>query len=243
MALVLGLGAATAQAQDPRQSFVEANLLGIFYHELGHALIDVLQLPVFGQEEDAADVASVILITSIFDAETVTDMAYDTSLGFWGEALNAEDAGHGVAWWDVHGPDEQRFFNNVCLFYGADPDAREDFAQDMGLPVDRADGCEEEFDLAYDSWGAVLDDVSGTGDTLELGRAEGGWDSSLTARIIAAEVQALNDSIALPETLSIHVETCGEANAWFDPDAREIVMCLEFAPHLETLFDLVNAEG
>ena len=46
-----------AAADEEREAFVEANLLGIFYHELGHALIDILQLPVFGQEEDAADVA------------------------------------------------------------------------------------------------------------------------------------------------------------------------------------------
>lgn len=34
-----------AIADDAREAFVEANLLGVFYHELGHALIDILQLP------------------------------------------------------------------------------------------------------------------------------------------------------------------------------------------------------
>ncbi|MBA4350919.1 MAG: hypothetical protein C0427_06690, partial [Rhodobacter sp.] len=37
-------------------------MLAIFYHELGHALIDVMQLPVLGLEEDAADVLSVVMI-------------------------------------------------------------------------------------------------------------------------------------------------------------------------------------
>ena len=39
-----------------------------------------------------------------------------------------------MTWSDVHGPDLQRFYNLVCLFYGADPDTRDDFAADMNLP-------------------------------------------------------------------------------------------------------------
>lgn len=33
-----------------KDDFVEANILGIFYHELGHALIDIEDIPIFGQE-------------------------------------------------------------------------------------------------------------------------------------------------------------------------------------------------
>ncbi len=32
-------------AQDDTSGFVEANILGIFYHELGHAVIDVEGVP------------------------------------------------------------------------------------------------------------------------------------------------------------------------------------------------------
>ena len=40
--------------------FVTSNLISVFYHELGHAVIDTMQVPIFGQEEDAADVFSTI---------------------------------------------------------------------------------------------------------------------------------------------------------------------------------------
>ena len=34
---------AHAQSMDRQQAFVEANILGIFYHELGHAVIDLME--------------------------------------------------------------------------------------------------------------------------------------------------------------------------------------------------------
>ena len=136
-----------ASADEQREAFVEANLLGIFYHELGHALIDILQLPVFGQEEDAADVASILLIDVFYEEEAAQALAYDAAFGFLGEAAAAAD----IAYWDTHGPDEQRFYNTVCLFYGANPEAREEFAIDLGLPPERAETCPDEFALALDS--------------------------------------------------------------------------------------------
>ncbi|KIC51488.1 hypothetical protein RA29_05385 [Tateyamaria sp. ANG-S1] len=221
--------ASPAVANDEREAFVEANLLGIFYHELGHALIDILALPVFGQEEDAADVASVLLIDGLYDEEAAQALAYDTAFGFLAEADFAGD----VAYWDVHGPDEQRFYNTVCLFYGANPDAREDFAIDLGLPEERAETCPEEFQLALDSWGPAFDEITGRGDSILF--ADGGHNL-LTTEVMAAEVAALNEDFELPTTLVVRVESCGEANAFYDLGTTEIIMCTEFEDHLRALY-------
>ncbi|WP_299138085.1 DUF4344 domain-containing metallopeptidase [uncultured Tateyamaria sp.] len=219
-----------AAADEAQDAFVEANLLGIFYHELGHALIDVLGLPVFGQEEDAADVASILMIDAFYDEEAAQDLAYDASFGFLAEA----DAAGDVAYWDVHGPDEQRFYNTVCLFYGGNPDARDDFASDMGLPEDRAETCAEEYEQALDSWGAAFDEISGAGESLAF---VDGDAPSLTSDVIAAEVAALNADFLLPEAVTVRVEPCGEANAFYDPQNVAIIMCTEFEGHLRHLYD------
>jgi len=58
-----------AGAQEP-SDFVESNILGIFYHELGHAVIDTENVPIFGQEEDAADVFSIFMVDALFDGQT-----------------------------------------------------------------------------------------------------------------------------------------------------------------------------
>ncbi len=218
-------------ADEAEDAFVEANILGIFYHELGHALIDVMEMPVFGQEEDAADVASILLIDHLFEPESALAMAYDVANGFWAEAVaNADDP---VPYWDVHGPDEQRFYNTVCLFYGGDPDTRDDFAEDMELPEERAEYCVEEYELAADSWGAVFDDLTQGGEPMVF-RAE--IDGSFTARIIAAEVEALNADFGFPEAILVTTEDCGEANAFYDPSDTAIIMCEEFEDHLRVLY-------
>jgi len=223
-----GALALAAPAGADEQAFVEANILGIFYHEFGHALIDILGLPVFGQEEDAADVASILMIDAFYDEEAAQALAYDAAFGFWAEAEISDE----VAYWAVHGLDEQRFYNTVCLFYGANPEDRDDFAADMGLPEERAETCPEEFELANDSWGPAFDEITGSGQTM---RYDGGGNS-LTAQLIAEEVAALNADFALPDILTIRVEDCGEANAFYDLDEVAIIMCTEFEDHLKLLY-------
>lgn len=229
---------AVAASADPAEdAFVEANLLGIFYHELGHAMIDLMQLPVFGQEEDAADVASILLIDTLFEAETALDLAYDASFGFAAEAILRDEETQDIAWWDSHGPDEQRFYNTVCIFYGANPDDREDFADDMGLPAERAEICPEEFALAWESWGPVLDDLMAPkGLPLVYRSAHKG----LLAELIADEVAALNEVFLWPEQLTVVVDDCDEANAFYDASVPEVVVCREFEPHLRHLFQLTE---
>jgi len=60
-AATLAAGTATAD-----EAFVEANIIGIFYHELGHALVGILRFPIFEQEEDAVDIFSIFLIAVLF---------------------------------------------------------------------------------------------------------------------------------------------------------------------------------
>ena len=228
------LAATPAMGQD--SEFVDANILGIFYHELGHAVIDIEGVPIFGQEEDAADVFSIFLIDAFWEEEDAEALAYHAASGFWAEAIWRSDTEDTIAWWDTHSPDERRFYNTVCLFYGANPDEREDYAQDLELPEERAASCGEEYDLAADSWGGVLDAMveRGPGKTLKFTPGE-----SLTATLLADEVSALNAEMSLSRPLTIVVETCGEANAFYDPESVQITMCLEFEDHLRALEDLL----
>lgn len=215
------------------EAFVEANLIATFYHELGHAVIEIEAVPIFGQEEDAADVFSVMMIQTIYEAESAEAIAYDAALGFWAEAEERQRMSDEIPWWDVHGPDEQRFYNTVCLFFGADPKKRRAFARDMELPQDRAERCEAEYSLAEASWGPILDEMTdrGPGKTI---RFKGRTDS-LTAKLLKQEVDDLNALMSLAGRLTVEVEACGEANAFFDPETSTITLCREFEANLRRL--------
>ena len=238
MAAGLAPAASAELQQDSReelQAYVESNLLGIFYHELGHALVDVLDLPIFGQEEDAADVLSVFLIDALYDEDSAVALAYDTAFGFLDEA----DAAGEPAYWDVHGPDLQRYYNLVCIFYGANPEEREDVAEDLGLPENRAESCPFEYDQAADSWGGALDSIASSkgGSSFRLGALDRSTPgASLTSDVVSAEAGALNLDFKLPAKVTVTVKSCGEANAFYDPEAREIVMCAEFADELAEIY-------
>lgn len=221
------------------EAFVEANLIAILYHELGHAIIDIEEVPIFGQEEDAVDVFSIFLIDLFYQDETALDLARDAAWGFEGEAILRDSE---VTYWGVHGPDEQRYFNTVCLFFGADPVGRAGFAEEMGLPQERAEYCPDEYEQANASWGEVVYELTGrpweTATVIYDG--EIGADASLTEQIIGQEIALLSEDLVLSQPLSVVVENCGEANAFYDPNTVEIIICAEFEDHLFEMWSQIQ---
>lgn len=234
------LAATGAGADTLRERFVAHNILGIFYHELGHALIDRRQIPIFGQEEDAADVLSAIMIDAFFDNDLAVEIGTGTALTFLSDAEKLREAGEEPYYAAVHGLDEQRYYNLVCLIYGADPDLRSELPEELGLPEDRAETCPDEFDLANASWGAVLDEMEegAPGDSFRVVRdPDAGAGADLLEAVLTEEAAAMNADFVLEAPLIIRIAYCGEANAFYDLDTTEITMCTEFVPYLEEARD------
>jgi hypothetical protein len=211
--------------------FVTSNLLATFYHELGHAVIDVLQLPVLGREEDAADTLSSLLIHAIWDEDTATAMTYDVSWAFALYDAEAEAAGA-----DEHSLDLQRYYNLVCLYYGASPEVREDVAAELELPPDRAEGCPSEFEQADAAWGVMLEGLELVAGGKGL-RMVGVLKGDPIAELLQVEVDDLNKTYGLPEWVDVTVEACGTANAFYDPSKRRITICREYAADLLRLWE------
>lgn len=224
------LAAEFVMPDDPSAAqFVTSNIIGTLYHELGHALIDQLQLPVLGREEDAADTLSALLINDVWTEDSAKDMITDNANAYLMYDARSTDQGDTPPYWDVHGLDLQRYYNLICLFYGASPDSRGDLVKQFDLPAERSEGCADEFDQANGSWGALLNDLPPTGKGLRLARPYG---TDPIAAILAAEITTLNERYALPEWVDIAVDDCGEANAFYDPETRSITVCREYADEL-----------
>lgn len=236
---ILCLSFATAggagQMDKKNADFVAANLIAVYYHELGHALIDILKLPIYGQEEDAADVLSAVLIHEFFAEETAVRIAYATAFGFLGETSIRNASKQEVEYSDVHGPDLQRYYTFVCLFYGANPTQRSAVARDLELPEERIGSCAREFELAGNSWGPVIDKLSerGAGRTIRfLADYRTGDHGKLAIDVIETEVASMNETMSLPKRLLVRVESCATVNAFYDAKTREIIMCTELAEWL-----------
>lgn len=225
LALTLGL-AMPAQASDA-EDFVTSNVISALYHEFGHALIHLTDASVLGREEDAVDTLAVILLDALWEEESAQLLTAMTALSFELAAQENEDP----AYWDVHGHNMQRYYNQICLFYGANPDARAELASDFELPEQRAATCVEEFDLASASWEAVLEPlkIEGTGRTI----AFYGDTSSDIGALLDSEVADLNEIFTLPQSVTVAYAPCGEENAFYDPSTVTITICTEYVEFLE----------
>ncbi len=84
----------------------------IFYHELGHAFVDVFDLPITGREEDVADQLSVFIVSESWDAGE--DSALAGAQYFYTH-------GGSSAFWDEHSLSEQRVYNIICWLFGRSP--------------------------------------------------------------------------------------------------------------------------
>jgi hypothetical protein len=119
---------------------VVGSYAGVVLHEAGHAVFDMLDVPVFGREEDAADaIATFIALQFSKDvARTVTrGYAY-----FWSVLGNPKEW---KEYSDEHGTSSQRFYNTLCLGYGGDPQTFKEFVDKGWLPKERAANCVAEY--------------------------------------------------------------------------------------------------
>lgn len=224
----------TTEDIDPVQRFVNSNVAETLYHELAHALIDKLDLPVFGPEEFAADMFALVMINELHSEAEVRQIAYDVAAAYQAGAVKEHRASDS-AMWDLHGTDEQRYYNVACMIYGADPDIRGDIARDLDLPDERAETCPEEYTNLSDAWNGVLDQVAAgaPAQTLHVD-----WtlnDENPTTQFVMDEVDRLNRIMALPEDVAVSIIPCDEANAFYDSWESEIIICTEFGDYLAEL--------
>jgi hypothetical protein len=143
-----------APAQDlpigvSRADTVIGAALDIFLHETGHAVFNMLQVPVLGREEDAADQFSAYIMLRLSKDEArrmILGSAYHHAIRMQATqvAVSLESFS------DEHSTPAQRAFNVLCIAYGADKKLFADVVEKNLLPKRRAESCGIEYeDLAF----------------------------------------------------------------------------------------------
>jgi Putative metallopeptidase len=88
-------------------------------HEMGHALFDILDIPLLGQPEDAADEFSAYMLLDLGNEEAhrfILGAAYS----YANYMKNPRVTVSITAFADSHGAPMQRYYNLLCMAYGAD---------------------------------------------------------------------------------------------------------------------------
>lgn len=233
---------------DDRALFVIGNTLFTVYHELGHALIELLDLPVIGREEDAVDgFAALSMIPT--EPDEIRDALIVAVADGWRLQSDRHGNSGEPAFWAEHALEEQRHFAIVCWMVGSDQEGFYDFALDSGLPDERIETCRDDFIRMKTGWERLL--AAYRPASSASGGSEGKPirvlfdEPSAQHRHLAGFLQEQNllervivdfkDSIALPVPIVIRFASCDEANAYWSGQEREVTVCYELIDEYDSM--------
>ena len=213
--------------------FVAGNLLFALYHEGGHMLVSELEISVLAQEEDTVD--NLATLTMLADDSNDMDLFLTQAMIGWFLIANEND--DDLIFYDEHGLDRQRGYKMLCLMVGADEDAFLELAKDLGLPEQRIKNCAFDYDQASASWEVVTGPYLRDSDT-PAGRinvVHGPAPQGLESMAIFLKESELMEEVArqldtlydLPRDVTFRSAACGMENTFWDPRAREVILCHE----------------
>ncbi len=128
-------------------------LMHTLFHELGHALVNMYQLPIVGKEEDAVDSLANVLLIEFYNEGQETVLSAADLFDLESEDKNEFEE---ADFWDEHSLDEQRYYSTLCHVYGSDPDNYASAIENTDMSDDRAELCIEEYEAAVRNWFKLL---------------------------------------------------------------------------------------
>lgn len=145
--------AAYYDTEEEIEDAVNGSFLFTVFHEVGHALIDVLEIPFTSREEDAADS---LAAWWLIDGDDGEESAISGALSFYtdpDEATEIEESDFE----DEHSLSQQRYYTLTCLVYGSDPVQYANLLEEEWLTEARAEQCPAEFERLTSTWYTLLD--------------------------------------------------------------------------------------
>jgi hypothetical protein len=113
-------------------------------HEVGHAMFDLLKVPILGNEEDAADQFSTYLMLRL-GSDQARRLILGAAYYFRKYIQDPNVTTQLKAFSDAHSQPQERFFNLLCMAYGANSAMFAELVTKDYLPKQRAMGCPREY--------------------------------------------------------------------------------------------------
>lgn len=238
--------------------FVLGATAGIFFHELGHALIDVLELPAVGNQEDVVDEFSTFVLIAAAQNDPAFYRAAVNTANFWFLQWERRTEAGTIPFWDSHGLTKKRGINILCLLYGAAPDRFGDLVERLGMRERYATTCRYEYRRKWKAWEELTEPhTRAEGEPVpddrarirvRYGKATSDfsrrmrklyWETRVYERVAAS----LDSALALPHDIEIRLEECGTANAFWSPKEQAILMCWEMMEEVGKVYLAARTEG
>jgi len=230
------------QARRQLVEFVIGNTLFVLAHEMGHGLINEMNMPVLGREEDAADsfaITTALKMGSKFSEQVLLEAGKGLVLS----AKRDKKEGNKPAFYDEHGLDPQRAYTVVCYMVGSNPEKYKQLAKDTKLPEERQKSCKYEWDNVAWSWDEMLKKNLRAADqpkvdvtiTYEDNKKYAVQEKILRDMgLFETLASYLADRYAWPKPFTIEAKACGMANARWSHGV--LTLCYELAREFITLY-------
>jgi hypothetical protein len=234
------------QQRQGRVEFVIGNIFFVALHELGHAVVSELKVPVLGREEDTADVFAIGAALRIIANEFAHRILVGAASGWFLSARRAKKEGEAPRYYERHGLDKQRAYHIVCLMVGHDPVRFKDLADEHKLPEDRRQSCGWDYETGAWSWHRVMAPhlrAAGQPKTsIEViyGDAEGTLAPFAHAfrevRFLELLAEYAASRYLWPAPIVMEMRSCGNASARWTIPTRRLHICYELAQEFAELF-------
>ena len=145
--------AAYYETDEEIEDAVNGSFLFTVFHEVGHALIDLLEVPFTGREEDAADS---LAAWWLIDGDDGEESAISGALSFYTDPSEAAEVAESD-FEDEHSLSQQRYYTLTCLVYGSDTQQYANLLEEEWLTEARAEQCPAEFQRLTSTWYTLLD--------------------------------------------------------------------------------------
>lgn len=136
-----------------QQELVDAGYFTVC-HEIGHALVALLDLPITGSEEDAVDEFATLALLKMDDEQAESALISGIEQ-FSVDAAAYEDIEE-LSFSDEHSMDKQRFYDVLSLVYGSDPEYHSDLLSEDYLPEEMAEDSQVEYERKSAVWDRLL---------------------------------------------------------------------------------------
>jgi hypothetical protein len=125
----------------------------VLLHEVAHAIFDLLKIPLFGREEDAADQLAAFILLQ-FGNDVARRTIVGAALLF--RQMSIDQVPGTADYASVHGLPAQRFINVLCIAYGAQPQLFADYVKQGFLPVTRIGYCRWEYQQILNAFRTLI---------------------------------------------------------------------------------------